>query len=528
MKIPPSVLKATTTAIHLFHACLGEDYPLHPTQELQKALTHREMDWSRVSDSIEARNQYWLAESWSKIPLEIGIDRKAAARETFLRAEEQCCEANQRLVDGLNRPSVPYDAIVTAQRLIKAVLGDFSWDTALKFCSFGPGATFALPRRRANHSNKWQSSDVTARCLPLCLAFQRYNPGWLMHAPKWEIVAGNRVTTVPKNAKTERTIAIEPTWNMFFQRGIGGLLRHRLQKRCNMLLPQAQADHREMAQWGSVTGNIATIDLKAASDTVSLALVELLLPKDWLDAILITRSESGTWDGDTIHYEKVSSMGNGYTFELETLLFWALTKAVAKEGTVSVYGDDIICPAERAEAVIEVLTWCGFTTNTKKTHLTGPFRESCGGHYYNGYDITPPYFRELLTDPMTRIAAANTLSARASQRYGYSRDIRFRALHTWLSRGIPFKGPLDSSGAIHSDLDEAIIAGTARWSRGLQQWRFKEFAPRNIVEDTSSYGGVFASIYGKRVTEEAYKKNHVGWRVGNTIACGWEGPGPWI
>ena len=528
MQIPQTVCSTTTTAIHLFHASFGIDFPLHPTGAELHALVNREVDLPPGLDVLEAREKYWLAESWSKIPLELGIDRLAAARENFIRAEEQCREANERLVDGLNRPCVPFGPLRAARNLIRQVLGPFSWDTAVRFCSFGPGATYSLPRRKANHSNKWSSSDVTAKCLPLCISYQQFNNGWSAHAPKFRVVAGNRVTTVPKNAKTDRTIAIEPNWNMFFQRGIGGLIRHRLQKRCNILLPDAQERHKAMARESSRSGQLATIDLKAASDSVSLALVELLLPEDWLNAVLITRSEIGEWDGEHILYEKVSSMGNGFTFELETLLFWALTKVIAVNGTVSVYGDDIICPADRAEQVIDLLRYCGFTTNAKKTHITGSFRESCGGHYYNGHEITPPYFRELLNNPMTRIAAANTVSLRTMQRYGWQRDVRFRGLHRFLSREIPFGGPIGSSGAIHMSLDEAIASRMTRWSRDLQQWRFREYAPRQRVEATEGISAVFASLFGKRVTEEAYVKHHVGWRIGYTVANSWEAPGPWI
>lgn len=524
----PSLCSTTTTAIHLFHASMGLDWPLHPSIGDLRSLVHREMDWSGTSCVNEVRDRYWLAESFSKIQLELGIDRVAAARETFLRAEELCAEANIRLCDGLNKPSAPFAQLSYARNLIRQILGRFSWDDALKHCSFGPGATKTLPRRKANHSNKWLANDVTARCLPLCIALQQLNNGWSPHAPKYQVVAGNTVTTVPKNAKTDRTIAIEPTWNMFFQRGIGGMIRHRLNKRCGILQPSAQSDHREMAMWGSVTGNVATIDLKAASDSVSLALVELLLPEDWLNAILITRSETGTWDGQTISYEKVSSMGNGFTFELETLIFYALTRAVARDGTVSCYGDDIICPANRAEDVIALLTYCGFTVNEKKTHITGLFRESCGGHYFNGYEITPPYFREVISSPMSRIAAANALSARAEQRWGWARDGRFNAMHRFLSRGIKFFGPKESSGALHVPLDVAMAAGKLRWQKGLQQWSYREFQPVTEQQITNPLGGVWASLWGRNVTEEAYKRKFVRWRVGSSLAIGWEGPGPWI
>jgi hypothetical protein len=98
-------------------------------------------------------------------------------------------------------------------------------------------------------------------------------------------------------------------------------------------------------------------------------------------------------------------MGNGFTFELESLLFYTIVRAVAyftgTPGVVSVYGDDIICPQEITSLVIWALEYFGFQVNTEKSCIDGPYRESCGGHYRNGYDITPFYIRkpiERLTD----------------------------------------------------------------------------------------------------------------------------------
>ena len=74
----------------------------------------------------------------------------------------------------------------------------------------------------------------------------------------------------------------------------------------------------------------------------------------------------------------VSPMGNGFTFELETLLFYALTMAVCGKGNfvrVSVYGDDIICPTEHAQAVTSILVEAGFQLNLGKSFSSGPFQK---------------------------------------------------------------------------------------------------------------------------------------------------------
>jgi hypothetical protein len=106
-------------------------------------------------------------------------------------------------------------------------------------------------------------------------------------------------------------------------------------------------------------------------------------------------------------------MGNGFTFELESLLFYALARATAFfsgiPGVISVYGDDIICPVQLCERLVWVLQWFGFSVNSEKSFTDGPFRESCGGHYWNGLDITPFFIRSPIESLVDVIDTANKL-----------------------------------------------------------------------------------------------------------------------
>jgi hypothetical protein len=228
-----------------------------------------------------------------------------------------------------------------------------------------------------------------------------------------DIVPGNRVTTVPKNAKTDRTIAIEPDMNMYIQKGIGSLIRDRLVRVGIDLNDQSR--NQSLAKEGSLTGTLATIDLSSASDTVSMRLVEELLPEDWVSAIKLCRSPRGILpDGSLISYQKVSSMGNGFTFELESLIFWALCSTVLswfkpRESRLAVYGDDIIISSEVYGTVVWLLNYCGFTVNVKKSFSAGPFRESCGKHFFKGVDVTPFYIRDDVKSPDRLIWLANSI-----------------------------------------------------------------------------------------------------------------------
>jgi hypothetical protein len=89
-------------------------------------------------------------------------------------------------------------------------------------------------------------------------------------------------------------------------------------------------------------------------------------------------------------------MGNGYTFEMETLIFWAAVRVCRRHtrdhAPFRVYGDDIICGKQTADLLLPFLAWLGFPCNSSKTFLEGPFRESCGADYWNGHNVRPIHF----------------------------------------------------------------------------------------------------------------------------------------
>lgn len=400
------------------------------------------------------RRAYWRSEVWSKYPFELGIDREQEALKTFRECELSCARTNERLCDLWARP-IPEGTrrvLRRAKRLLAHLFEGFSLDEVVERCSWGPGASTSMRRAQATPANKWVfAAHITADALPWFYAFQRWS-GRVFTRPV--IVEANKVITVPKNAKTERTIAIEPDWNMFFQLGMGRTIRSRLRKRFGLLQTYAQDVNKILAREGSRAGSLATIDLKGASDSVSLALVEALLPPTVVAALASLRSPYGQLsDGTVVPYEKISSMGNGFTFELETAIFYCLVRAAS--GYATVYGDDIIVCSTAYQQAEDILSFCGFTVNSKKSFRDGPFRESCGGHYFNGVDVTPPYVRKPLKGP-TRIAFANRISELSDN--GYWRDCLGKPLWNVVSRGIPFylDGPSYVDGVLHVDVPRRL------------------------------------------------------------------------
>jgi hypothetical protein len=216
------------------------------------------------------------------------------------------------------------------------------------------------------------------------------------------VVDTAKLIFVEKNAKTQRPICIEPVLNGFMQLGIGGYLKERLRIHAKQDLGN-QKRNQDLAEEASIRGHLATIDLSSASDTLAFSVVFDLLPEEWVDLLASFRTGHMEYGGREYELEKFSSMGNGYTFELESLIFWALSSACTElsgedRDLVSVYGDDIIVPVRTVDLLMATLTWCGFNLNREKSFWTGKFRESCGADWLDG-DAVRPVFKKARLSP---------------------------------------------------------------------------------------------------------------------------------
>lgn len=351
------------------------------------------------------------------------IDTKDVAITQWKLSELVCCETNERfrsLARGeLVLPREVSSILYIATRKIAKVLGTFSVTQATKWCDWSSGAAATLKRADASlHKKLSNPLAVSASALLAGKSVFLSDPHWrYAHlelngsgVDSFEIVNHSRFLTVDKNAKTDRCISAEPTLNMFLQKGVGNYIRERL-KHFGVDL-DSQSRNQELALVAFNRG-FATLDLKAASDTLSTELVSSLLPIDWFLWLNDIRTKTTLFpDGSIVKLEKFSSMGNGYTFELESLIFWALSAAVHEysgfpERDVGVFGDDIIVHSECAQMLIDVLNVCGFAVNAEKSFTSGPFYESCGKHYFEGTDVTPVYQKSVVSSPAELIRAAN-------------------------------------------------------------------------------------------------------------------------
>lgn len=267
-----------------------------------------------------------------------------------------------------------------------------------------------------------------------------------------QFVEGSRFSTVDKNNEKRRPINIEPLGNILVQRAIGNGIRTLLREEFGIDLDVDADKHRRL-----VATKIATLDLQNASDSVTVALCKFLFPKRFFDILMQARSPL-ILGPDTLFHDikKMSSMGNGFTFELMTLIIACLGRV--HDRNFSVYGDDIIVSNDAAAAVINDLEAVGFVVNKDKTFINSDFRESCGANFMEGYGYVESFDFKYPHNIHDCIVIFNK-SQRLSQMYN-----SFKKLRDNLLRAIPLalRGARDfllETEKARGPLDDELLSG---------------------------------------------------------------------
>jgi len=394
----------------------------------------------------------WLRK-WPDLPVK--VDRVAAAKESWLQSEKECMITNIFLRDGrLNCPTINL-LLDVAGSFFCDVLGPCPMDLSPRF---GPGTTESDPASHTTVLDKVSSrltlTQGASFLLPLWseTAWARAltkSDGYYKSNARPRIVEGNSFFTVPKTALIDRACAKGPSVNIAYQLALGQELRQRLLCVLGLDLVNGQRHHQRLAQIGSATGEYATIDSERASDTQAYHLIKRLCSRNplWWDLLDSLREPSTRVDGKWIHLHKFSAMGNGFTFELETLTFLSLAYAAAwvkcldgepvgphgqstaldliKLGDISVYGDDVIVPTEIGPDVAKIFEVCGFTVNLQKFYFDGEFRESCGGDYFRGQCVNTVKLSDSFEQPADYFSMHNLLKKRFVDEYP---NVRTRVL----------------------------------------------------------------------------------------------------
>lgn len=428
-----------------------------------------------------------------------GLNPEAKAVEKFLASEHRCKRVNQRFrARRSNKRFIPHAQFWhDARRWIERTIG-YKPDipSILLKCDFTAGASMGVHGNETNFARKIFASSwsVTPTALPYAItalwlnihardcilpgAIKCYDPDLfreLVHS-KVDRVNCNKVSFVPKTANTHRSIAVEPLLNGFVQKGVDEYLRQKL-LRVNIDLSD-QTPNQVLAYAGSLGGvnPFCTIDLSSASDSLAIEVVRDLLPPEWFEFLSDIRSPWYSLNGKTARYEKFCSMGNGFCFPLQTLVFASVCHAALKQtgglrGSFSVYGDDIIVPQNEALLVIERLRDIGFKINTDKTFVTGPFRESCGRDWYDGQDVRPVSFTQRMTD-IRHLCAFHNSTWRSQNVAALFAEVR-EYLQTFRPQLLrPGVEPGDTCFSVPLDL--AMTSPWVRWRRDTYCWSWRE------------------------------------------------------
>lgn len=510
------------------------------------------------------RDRYQVMSFLKKYPFTVDehpVDRRQVAKSTLLACEQKCKETNDR-VTGEDPPSwVP-----NAQRIIRDVLGDLTTPAIMKMITggkHGPGATASSRGQRVTPYYKFMDFpySVTQRASKYALAAISSDPSWMQileasgrrreippfGCPQFqkeimifwdcvEVVESDRVTFVPKDARTERPIAVGASLNIYLQLGVKAYLEDKLKQAGVDLTDQSKNQELACAGSkfigdGSSENQFSTIDLASASDSISKELVRLLLPSDWYAFLDDLRHDSGVIDGAVLSYEKFCAMGNGFTFPLESLLFYAIAKATAmteglpfSRSDFAIYGDDIIVRKKVVPALMQNLSWAGFEINSAKSFVSGPFKESCGKDYLHGIDVRPFFLkREVKTyDDVYFVCNSVARLCMSRHRSAGLLELYNRALSS-VPRGDRIYLPLEDNSDLGLVVPFSTMSGLGLRPFLTSSEKSRLFSSRLLSEDTNLPYSWVPSVVAKAYSGRASTLLYLWLRGKNDTAP----PDPW-
>lgn len=304
-----------------------------------------------------------------------------------------------------------------AQELCSYILGQYDEEEHKRSCRFGSKASYGIPRSRAYLFNRLKDLSATRRQVKLWGKWI-VEDEQLREIMRREIIRARAIglekcinltehlnlTIVPKKYNVGRVIVPDTVLGGFISNGLGRMIMDRLAVNAGLDIRRKQQEHKRVALKASRTGHLVTADMSKASDNISWALLQRILPKGWIDVIDSDRIRKVSYEGEILDVSSPLLMGKGYTFPLQTLVFYSLLLSIANElgighKYISVYGDDLIYPYALHKYVLAVFPKLGLIINVDKTSCdkgngtafrkSGCFRESCGGDYLDGMDIRP-------------------------------------------------------------------------------------------------------------------------------------------
>jgi len=426
---------------------------------------------------------------FKKLLLPCSSERERRAYARFIECESEVVNGRP---EGYSAAAERFS--VVADLIWGSVFGDLSAklgsSSAVLRPRHGPGATAERISGNLKYDIRTWHSRLETRFPSADFAIPNYSYSDQLDSINFlepEAEPPVRVITVPKTLKTPRIIAIEPVCMQYTQQAVLEILVDILESHSltvGSVNFTDQTKNQILALKSSRDGRFATIDLKDASDRVSLDIVKLMLRKcpDLLDTILACRSTTAEVPGQgVVHLAKFASMGSALCFPMEAMVFYTIVvSAVLRERQlqisyknllrvkkeVLVYGDDIIVPSDCVLSVIRELEDLNLRVNQHKSFWTGKFRESCGEDAYDGNRVTPVYVRRMLPEKRSQTSEMISTVSLANQMYkaGFWRTCRYLRAYCESIAKIPYV--LETSPVIgwHSFLGNYDVGRTCQWT----------------------------------------------------------------
>lgn len=407
----------------------------------EDAIKAKSLGAARLHAVFDVWGRQGLAEYWSQALFVKSLDtktpdqeREAQAIRSLLAAEAACARTNRRLQIWRRRRSppkgvmrLPYLVLWEARKIVRQLMGvmdEKKLERIAQACRPGKGSAVGVVDREAlglpfKLDRDWTDATVTPEAEGLATELFRSHIGWarswakfrwdreaqvLWMDPQFTRCDASEIVFAPKNGTTLRAVQKPPSVNIVLQLGFADYMSEDILRPIGIDI-RDQSANRRLAQEGSQhwlsPDPLCTMDLVGASDHLCTELVRWLTPPCWFEYLDLIRDHRFVLGGSEYRAEKFAAMGNGTTFPLQTIVFFAIARATANilglDNTCRVYGDDIVVRRSLFGALWEVLRAFGFKVNTSKSFAFGPFRESCGGDYLAGTLITPLYIREVAT-----------------------------------------------------------------------------------------------------------------------------------
>lgn len=316
--------------------------------------------------------------------------------ENFVKTQIRICEP-------LKLSPAVMQVLREARLISKDILGQYDPEEHMKACRFGKRACVGSSYARSYLDLKLSSNSITGSHDHIGWMEEYLSTDKLLREilqgsddssyPPYKPIDTLALTNVPKSFKSLRGIMPNTLIGSFYTYGLGQVITSRLKEKAHLNISNLQEKHRVMCRKYSMDRSHVTADLSAASDSPTYELLMRVIPYQWMKVLKYGRINHCTMDGRRIYLRSFMTMGIGFTFPLETLLFYVLLKAIKNlsgvRGRISVYGDDLIYPKKMHAFVRHVFPCLNVQLNEDKTFVESHFRETCGADFYRGVDVRP-------------------------------------------------------------------------------------------------------------------------------------------